>query len=366
VTRNILAINTHGEIVDVTEADQFPPGKTQFACGFYACAMACTMSQPGQPPSMSANQVSASAESWYAQYNGDNGLGNMYGMSTEQEYELLQQIGLHYQAIAPAIQQVIAWLKVGYPVLLAVTEPSVLDLALGNNNPYPWTPAGNHMILATGVTGSGNLLVRDSANCTNLTNPNSLRPGPRTYNASTLQLVSATVVVPPWRPRPADQTPFTVPLVLPAGWSDDGTTLLAPNGIGVVRGFRLYILQQVWDAANVPLAPESRANPVEFSNPASGSGTRQLFIDTDLGYTAARGVYEIHVGREFWTLLSQQTSVASRPPLSSTPAPVTSAPSGGGPGIVVNERQMITDIMNAAHMIGDYATHLQARLTLLQ
>jgi hypothetical protein len=317
VTRNTLAINTHGEIVDVTEADQFPLGKTQFACGFYACAMARTMSLPGQLATMSANQVIANAEDWYAQYNGDNTRSNTAGMSTEQEYELLQQIGLHYQAIATDIKQVIAWLKVGYTVLLAVTETSVLDLALGGKNPYPWTPSGNHMILATGVTSSGNILARDSANCTDLNNPNSLRPGPRTYNASTLQLVSATVVVPPWRPRPASTTPPTTILVLPAGWSDDGTTLLASNGVQVVRGFRAHVLQNVWDAANVPLAPESGVNPVELSNPTSGSGTRQIFIDTDLGYTTAQGVYEIHVGREFWTLLNQQQSAQ---PVNTVPA----------------------------------------------
>src|SRR5262249_26572587 len=40
---------------------------------------------------------------------------------------------------------------------------------------------------------------------------------------------------------------------VPAGWSDDGMTLKAPNGHMVVKGFRDYILTHSWDRADVPL-----------------------------------------------------------------------------------------------------------------
>lgn len=52
---------------------------------------------------------------------------------------------------------------------------------------------------------------------------------------------------------------------VPTGWKDDGKTLIAPNGIPVVHGFRDWILSHSstrpsWDANNYPLAPEQVVN----------------------------------------------------------------------------------------------------------
>jgi len=94
----------------------------------------------------------------------------------------------------------------------------------------------------------------------------------------------------------------------PTGWKDDGTTLTAPNGVPVVKGFRDYILNNSWDARDVPLAAEEAVNPVEigFSQPdGDNSGSRQIFMYSELGWTSSRGVFRISVGREFWTLLRQ-------------------------------------------------------------
>jgi hypothetical protein len=194
------------EVASFAEADQFPRGKTQFACGFFGCYMAASMAPPGHPPALTPQQIIEKAETAYAQYDGDNSISNTDGMSLEQEYALLRQIGLHYQALPLDIQTIKAWVTAGYPVLIALAEVSVVDLMLGRN-PYPWHAAGNHIILITGVTSDGNVLVRDSANCTNLYDPNSLRPGPCKYDAAKLQLVSATIVVPPWKPRPTSAAP---------------------------------------------------------------------------------------------------------------------------------------------------------------
>lgn len=32
-----------------------------------------------------------------------------------------------------------------------------------------------------------------------------------------------------------------------SGWKDDGKTLVAPNGVPVVKGFREYVLARSWD-----------------------------------------------------------------------------------------------------------------------
>ena len=204
----MIALSSKGEVADFSEADQMQPAKSQFECGFFACAMAKSMAQVGQAPALSSQQVIVDAELWYAQYDGSDAISNTNGMSLPQLYALLAQIGLHYQGIALDINVVKLWVHAGYPVIIAITETSVRDIALGyNRNPYPWVPSGTHVILITGIASDGNVLARDSANCTDLYNPNSLRPGPRHYDAAALQLVSATVVVPPWQPRPVNATP---------------------------------------------------------------------------------------------------------------------------------------------------------------
>lgn len=202
----MVVLSNAGEVGDFRDADQFQPAKTQFACGYFACAIAKSMAQVGQPPTLTMQQVIADGEQWYAQYNGNDSITNTDGMTLPQLYSLLAQIKLHFQAIAVDISAVKTWVEAGYPCIIAITEVSVHDMALSSANPYPWNAAGTHVILVTGVTSDGNVLVRDSANCTNLYDPNSLRPGPRKYNASALRLVSATAVVPPWLPRPDNAT----------------------------------------------------------------------------------------------------------------------------------------------------------------
>lgn len=209
----MVMLSSTGEVADFLDADQFQPGKSQFECGFFAVAICKAMAQVGKRPTQTVQQVIAEAEAWYAQYNGSDTISNTDGMSLGQLYDLLRQVGLHFQSTALNINVVKTWIALGYPVLLAITEVSVRDLALGGHNPYPWRAAGTHIIVATGRTADGHVLVRDSANCTNLYDPNSLRPGPRKYDANALQLVSATVVVPPWLSRPASATP---PSIAPA------------------------------------------------------------------------------------------------------------------------------------------------------
>lgn len=204
-----ISLSNTGEVADFTQADQFQPSKSQFECGYFAGAVCKAMAQVGKPPSQSVAQIIAEAEAWYAQYDGSDAITNTDGMTLPQLYELLAQVSLHYQSTATDVATVRAWLAVGYPVIIAITESSVHDLALGDVNPYPWATAGTHIIVATGLAPASNILVRDTANCTNLYDPNSLRPGPRTYDAAKLQLVSATVCVPPWLPRPASATPPT-------------------------------------------------------------------------------------------------------------------------------------------------------------
>ena len=89
---------------------------------------------------------------------------------------------------------------------------------------------------------------------------------------------------------------------IPNGWHDDGTTLTAPNGIHVVKGFRQFVLANNWNEQNYPLEEEHGQNPLEISNTSLGSGTQQVFRWTTLEWTASRGVFVAWVGQELLAL----------------------------------------------------------------
>lgn len=93
------------------------------------------------------------------------------------------------------------------------------------------------------------------------------------------------------------ETPVTTNGI-PAGWHDDGATLTAPNGHRVVRGFRLYVLANAWDPANVPLEEERWIDPLSWADPTAGAGSRQVFATLALRWTQATNVVREALGAE--------------------------------------------------------------------
>ena len=93
--------------------------------------------------------------------------------------------------------------------------------------------------------------------------------------------------------------------MIPKGWTDNGTTLTAPNGYKVVQGFRDHILNNPWDAVNYPLEESHAKAPLEVSNPALGNGTQQVFRYAMLGWTPSGGVIEEWLGQELLALRAQ-------------------------------------------------------------
>ena len=104
---------------------------------------------------------------------------------------------------------------------------------------------------------------------------------------------------------------------IPTGWTDDGTTLKAPNGIPVVQGFRDWVLNHTWESINYPLAPEVviTTGSIEPGNPSIGPGSRQNFRLTSLGWTTAKNVYVIWVGQDI-VALEKELANASHTDLS--------------------------------------------------
>ncbi len=104
---------------------------------------------------------------------------------------------------------------------------------------------------------------------------------------------------------------------VPIGWTDDGTTLTAPNGITVVQGFRARVLQG-WDPTNLPLEKERNVDTVEQADPSIGAGSIQTFTNTRLGWTATKGIYMIPIGAE---LLLAESKLPTPDQLDPNPVP---------------------------------------------
>lgn len=87
---------------------------------------------------------------------------------------------------------------------------------------------------------------------------------------------------------------------VPNGWKDNGTILTAPNGVDVVLGFREYILNSAWNGLNYPVGHEESAAQIEENVPVGpdNKGTRQVFQQSELGWSATRNVFECSVGSE--------------------------------------------------------------------
>ncbi len=103
---------------------------------------------------------------------------------------------------------------------------------------------------------------------------------------------------------------------VPAGWRDDGTMLVAPNGIAVIKGFRQYVLSSNWNPANVPLAAEVN----------SGYDSFQPFRDITLLWSQATGI----ISRPADQLQRAYLALATQP-----------APDPAGPAALALVKQLV-------------------------
>lgn len=210
----MVVVNAHNEVADFLDVNQFIPGRSAYECVTYVGGLMKYMGQPGHGPSGTVLQASNLAQYWYGKEEGSNLASNQNGMSLNALYNMLQGMGLSYHIAPPTMAYVKAWLGVGYPVMLCGAETGMFDMALGDIVPYSWTPSGNHCIVVSGVAPAGNLLVHDCASIA----PTGVRPGPRTYDASKMSLVSVTAIAVPWLPAlPSDFDPtkeIDMPIVI--------------------------------------------------------------------------------------------------------------------------------------------------------
>jgi hypothetical protein len=132
-----------------------------------------------------------------------------------------------------------------------------------------------------------------------------------------------------WAARLLEGEVWVATMTIPQGWKDDGKTLVAPNGVPVVRGFREWVMAHSWDANNTPLKAEQaiQSGSIEPGNATMGPGSRQDFRFTSLGWTTRTGVYEIAVGQDIVALEAQLAAALTHvtqleQQLQNQPAPV--------------------------------------------
>lgn len=283
-----LTLNQHGEVCDLVDANQFHPGLSSFECAAYSAALIFYAGEPGKGPKGNGTQIEALANHWYGKEEGSDAASNKNGMSLDAEYMMLRGMSMHYRALpitgdnAHNVAYIKAWLRLGYPVMICGAEAGMHDLELGDRVPYNWIPSGNHCIVASGIASDGSLLVHDTASID--TTHWTVRPGPRHYDASKLQLISGTAVQVPWlatMPASVDPNASLLPDHLKqGGWilSDALYSPLAPH-IPISGPFKDHVLTRnpPWNVDDYPEEQAHHQAALELSNPKMGSGIQQIF-----------------------------------------------------------------------------------------
>lgn len=161
----------------------------------------------------------------------------------------------------PVVKDAIAY---GSPVLFGVYAAFKLY--------DDWTKAPQD----AGVDGHGIALVGMDATGAIVADPNTVQAKSGDfvhYSWATLRNAGGTY------PSMVIPNAMSFPTGVPCGWSDDGTTLKAPNGQTCTHGVRTEVLNAGWNPDNVPLGAEYYTDPADPTDPKAGFGGRQYFRD---------------------------------------------------------------------------------------
>lgn len=202
-----------GEVAEFLDDDQFASGQSLDKCGFEIVSLFWHSVPPGHKNPYSGGDVHLMAHEDYLKFDGPDITANGQGMSNETLYKLLDAHHFMYHSICQHAQIPLSrsdanvirvMLLYGYPVILGgVSEKSVYDEEL-KHTPYSWeqkaaSPDYSHVILATGLAASDEIVCRDTAN---IGPDGKVRIGPRRYRLSSLRLTTATALVPSWLAAP--------------------------------------------------------------------------------------------------------------------------------------------------------------------
>jgi hypothetical protein len=212
-----IQLSKTGEVADYFSVTQIELEngvlESQFECGPFAVAEQRYAGYPTHGPDVNYEDYDTWADNLYTKYDGPNASWDTQGTTVDGLHSMILDSGLHYQdidAISPNstrssdAQHVRAALAQGYPLIVTVVESSVFDMEIGGI-PYNWVPPqskATHIICLTGIAPDGeNYLTRDSINIEgDVAGVNTVRPGPRTYDCTKLDITFATVIWHNWLP----------------------------------------------------------------------------------------------------------------------------------------------------------------------
>ena len=253
------------ELASFPYGSQFEGGESAYLCVFYGVADIAASGPPGKPPAEDWEWVDQTADDLANKIQGAGAYETSQGASTQDEQVALSDFNLKWKVLENSIQAIKDAINSGLLVLLCGTEAGFIDSAIGRA-PYTWKPSGNHCIVVSGYTTTGNLIVHDYAAVGNAWQPGTTR----TYIAQSVQIVSATAVTPLWK----ESNTMTG---IPTGWTDDGTDLKNPiNEFFYTGDFRSYVLSQHWNSNDVPLQNRTAYPVLEQSDPSLGPGYAQV------------------------------------------------------------------------------------------
>lgn len=219
-TMATLQTNSAGEIANFVNVSQFLGQHSEFACGPFAAGHVKFTTDPTKKNTTNPADIQNWAFNEYASVIGPDTISNTDGSSIDNMHTFYHDAGYHYWDIsgidansqhATDIARIKRALQAGYPVVATVAETSVFDVAEGKN-PYFWGPAGNHILVYSGIAKSGNLLAQDTANILgSLTGANNPNPGPREYDVNKLFHSYACTIQLSWLAPIPDGDPLNWP-----------------------------------------------------------------------------------------------------------------------------------------------------------
>lgn len=177
----------------------------------------------------------------------------------------------------PGFQDVINCINRGHIAIGGFDDYASLRLVDGSN-PYQWTdpPGLGHVLIIVGYdTDKQAVIVHDPLRA----DPDGQ---PADYSWTSFQAAKFHDLIEV--NGPALPGGRGKPMGVPVGWTDDGASLTAPNGVKVSGPFRAYIMEQGWDSYDWPLDAAQHLDSLEEGNPAIGPGTRQDFRLTSLAW----------------------------------------------------------------------------------
>lgn len=170
----------------------------------------------------------------------------------------------------------------------AGVKPIIIEIARAGNLPGDEAGVQYHFICVVGITDAG-YICNDGDN-------SAIASHLVTYSWAEIEAaVPCGVLV-----LDMKTSGGSVMTTIPAGWTDDGKTLKAPNGIGVTLGFRDAVLAWPggWEKENVPVEAAVGEAPKRMGLGGT-QGTRQTFAYRMLGWSDADGTRMIWMGVMF-------------------------------------------------------------------